>query len=99
MEERNEEAIEFLQRLSDASAGRYYNSEVADLRRTFGQIVEELRHQYRLGFYPQDRQTGQFTSSIHSIRVEVARPDVIVRARRSYRMAGKSQIRQLAISA
>lgn len=88
---RNEDAIDFLQRLSDASAGRYYNSEVADLSRTFGQIVEELRHQYRLGFYPQDRQAGQSTSSLHSLRVEVARPDVVVRSRRSYRMAGKSQ--------
>lgn len=90
MEERNEDAIEFLERLSDASAGRYYNSEVADLRRTFGQIIEELRHQYRLGFYPQDAQPGQSTSSVHSLRVEVARRDVVVRSRRSYRLAGKS---------
>ncbi len=91
MEERNEDAIEFLERLSDASAGRYYNSEVADLRRTFGEIIEELRHQYRLGFYPQDGQPGQSTSRIHSLRVEVARRDVVVRSRRSYRVAGKSQ--------
>lgn len=91
IEDRNEDAIEFLERLSDASAGRYYNSEVADLRRTFGQIIEELRHQYRLGFYPQEGQPGQSSSSIHSLRVEVARRDVVVRSRRNYRVAGKSQ--------
>lgn len=91
IEQRNEVAIDFLERLSDASAGRYYNSEVANLKKTFELIVEELRHQYRLGFYPQNRPTDQSTSNIHSIRVEVARPDVVVRSRRSYRTAGKQQ--------
>jgi VWFA-related protein len=91
IEERNEEAMDFLRRLSEVSAGRYFDSEVSDLRRTFGQIVEELRHQYRLGFYPPDHPAG----SIHSIKVEVkieaARTDVVVRCRRSYRVAGELQ--------
>jgi VWFA-related protein len=91
IEERNEEAMEFLRRLSEVSAGRYFNSEVSDLKQTFGQIVEELRHQYRLGFYPPDHPAG----SIHTIKVEVgiqaARPDVVVRSRRSYRVAGEPQ--------
>ncbi|MBL8191825.1 MAG: VWA domain-containing protein [Acidobacteria bacterium] len=87
IEARNAEAIEFLQELSSVSAGRYFDSEVAKLKETFGQIVEELRHQYRLGFYPGDHAPG----SIHSLKVEVARPDVVVRSRRSYRVAGKSQ--------
>ena len=91
IEERNEEAIDFLRRLSEVSAGRYFSSEVSDLKRTFGQIVEELRHQYRLGFYPPDHPAG----SMHTIKVEVgieaARPDVVVRSRRSYRVAGELQ--------
>lgn len=87
IEERNADAIEFLQQLSSISAGRYFDSEVAKLKETFGQIVEELRHQYRLGFYPGDHAPG----SIHSLKVEVARPDVVVRSRRSYRVAGKSK--------
>lgn len=91
IEERNEEAIEFLQRLSDASAGRYFNSEVANLSRTFGEIIDELRHQYRLGFYPQERQSGQSANSLHSLRVDVARRDVVVRARRNYRLPTRSQ--------
>jgi VWFA-related protein len=91
IEERDEEAIDFLRRLSEVSAGRYFSSEVSDLKQTFGQIVEELRHQYRLGFYPPDHPAG----SIHTIKVEVgieaARPDVVVRSRRSYRVAGEPQ--------
>src|SRR5262245_10705391 len=62
IEERNEEAMNFLRRLSEVSAGRYFSSEVSDLKQTFGQIVEELRHQYRLGFYPPDHPAG----SIHN---------------------------------
>ncbi len=91
IEERNEEAIDFLRRLSEVSAGRYFSSEVSDLKQTFGQILEELRHQYRLGFYPPYHPAG----SVHAIKVEVginaARPDVVVRSRRSYRVAGELQ--------
>jgi len=63
MEERNEDAKDFLQRLSDVSAGRYYSSEIANLKKTFEQITEELRHQYRLGFYPQIIPQTAFTAS------------------------------------
>jgi Ca-activated chloride channel homolog len=91
IEERNEDAMEFLQRLSEVSAGRYFSSEVSNLKQTFRQIVEELRHQYRLGFYPPEHPAG----SIHTIKVEAgieaARPDVVVRSRRSYRVAGEPQ--------
>lgn len=85
--ERNQDAIEFLQELSDNSAGRYFNSEVADLKQTFGLIVEELRHQYRLSFYPPDN----VANGVHQIRVEVRRNDLVVRSRRSYRVTGKPQ--------
>jgi VWFA-related protein len=94
IEERNEEAMDFLRRLSEVSAGRYFISEVSDLKQTFGQIVEELRHQYRLGFYPPDHPAD----SIHNIKVEIgikaAHTDVVVRARRSYRVAGELQSEQ-----
>jgi VWFA-related protein len=91
IEERNEEATEFLRRSSEVSAGRYSSSEVSDLKQTFGQIVEELRHQYRLGFYQPDDPAG----STHTIKVEIgiegARPEVVVRSRRIYRVAGEPQ--------
>ena len=81
VETRNEQAISFLERLADVSAGRYYSSDVADLKKTFNLIAEELRHQYRLGFYPEN---SKIDGNRHTLRVEVNAHDAIVRARRSY---------------
>ena len=81
---RNERAQKFLTDLSEASAGRFFRSDVVDLNKTFNQIAEELRHQYRLGFYPDfSKADGQR----HSLRVEVTKADAVVRARRSYQAA------------
>ncbi len=80
-EQMNQEAAEFLEELSNISAGRFYRSEVKDLQKQFELIADELRHQYRLGFYPEgDRREG----TLHRLRVEVASTDAVVRARRSY---------------
>ncbi|MFN7945945.1 MAG: VWA domain-containing protein [Blastocatellia bacterium] len=81
-EQRNARAIDFLEELAEHSAGRFYRSDLTNLKKTFGLIADELRHQYRLGFYPDDAQPAD---SFHTLKVEVARPDVVVRARRSYR--------------
>jgi VWFA-related protein len=78
---RNEAAVDFLTRLADVSAGRFYNSEASNLKETFKLIAEELRHQYRLGFYPDN---STLDGQRHALRVEVTAPDAIVRARRSY---------------
>lgn len=78
----NERAEEFLRELAEASAGRYYRSEVTDLDQTFALIADELRHQYRLGFYPEDNRPDV----LHQLRVAVNRADVVVRARHSYRL-------------
>lgn len=81
VEKRNDEAVDFLTRLAEVSAGRYYSSEASDLNQTFRLIAEELRHQYRLGFYP-DRSKAD--GQRHMLRVEVTTPNAVVRARRSY---------------
>ena len=82
-EEKNLEAQEFLQKLSEVSAGRFYSSKNGKLKDTFATIVEELRFQYRLGFYPPEdtRDDKQ-----HELKVKVARSDVSVRTRASYRV-------------
>lgn len=80
-EERNEDAMDFLTKLSETSAGRFYNSKVSDLNTTFKLITEELRHQYRLGFYPD---VSKADGQRHTLRVEVSAPGAVVRARRSY---------------
>ena len=81
-EQREEEAAAYMEKLSDASAGRFYRSGVDDLKTTFSQVAEELRHQYLLGFYPQKE---KLDGKAHALRVEVSRSDVRVRARSSYR--------------
>lgn len=86
VERQNEIAIEFLEKLAGATAGRFYESESSKLKETFALIVDELRHQYRLGFYPSVEDSA---SATHSIRVKVSRPDIVVRARSSYRVSGR----------
>jgi VWFA-related protein len=85
VEMRNEKAVSFLERLAEVSAGRYYSSDTSDLKKTFNLIAEELRHQYRLGFYPDN---SKIDGKRHTLKVEVTAPDSIVRARRSYQAAG-----------
>ncbi len=81
-DERNESGAEFLARLSDVSAGRYYQSKKTDLKTTFALIAEELRNQYRLGFYPE---VVARDGRLHRLKVSVDKPDVAVRARSQYR--------------
>jgi Ca-activated chloride channel family protein len=84
-ERRGEFAIEFLTRLSQVSAGHFYASEQTDLKKTFILIADELRNQYRLGFYPDALARD---GSLHKLRVKVDKPEVAVRARTQYRAAG-----------
>ncbi len=81
IERKNREAVDFLEELSEVSAGRFYRSEVADLKKNFELIADELRHQYRIGFYPDGEKREGVT---HKLRVEVSRAEAVIRARRSY---------------
>jgi Ca-activated chloride channel homolog len=80
-ERQNQKAEEFLEELSNVSAGRFYNGEIGDLQKNFALIADELRHQYRIGFYPDgERREG----TTHRLRVEVSPAELAVRARRTY---------------
>jgi VWFA-related protein len=78
--ERGEDAVEFLTRLSEETSGRFYRSDVNDLKKNFDLIAEELRYQYRLGFYPE-----LADGNLHTLKVQVERTDIAVRARHQYR--------------
>ena len=67
--------------LADVTGGRFYEGETKTLKETFALIAEELRHQYRLGFYPEDLQRD---GSVHSLQVKVTLPNVSVRSRHEY---------------
>ncbi|HEX3100617.1 MAG TPA: VWA domain-containing protein [Pyrinomonadaceae bacterium] len=82
VEEQNLEASEFLQELSDMTAGRFYPTKNGKVKDRFAEIVDELRFQYRLGFYPPE-DNGQ--QPLHELKVKVSRPDAVVRSRGSYR--------------
>lgn len=81
----NEDAISYMSQMSELTAGRFYNDEDTDLRRTFAIIADELKKQYRIGFYPGD-ESSSGADTVHQIKVKVSRNDVAVRARATYRI-------------
>jgi Ca-activated chloride channel family protein len=80
------EAAALLQHIADESAGVFYRSQAADLKKTFARVAEELRHQYLLAFYPDP---SRVDGAQHLLKVVVSRPDLEVRARRSYQATGR----------
>jgi len=80
-EELNARAQDFMQRLSISTAGHFYESESGKLSKIFALIVDELRRQYRLGYYPPGEQGDD---AVHTIGVRVDRPNLMVRSRLKY---------------
>jgi len=78
---RQDEGIELMRKLAEVTGGRFYQGETKKLKDTFALIAEELRHQYRLGFYPDDLKRD---GTHHALLVKVNLPDVSVRSRREY---------------
>jgi hypothetical protein len=79
---REERAAQYLEEISELSAGRFYRSEVTKLDNAFKQISDELRSQYLIGFYPDK---SKLDGATHALAVTVSVADTIVRSRRSYR--------------
>jgi len=78
---RGAEGIELMEKLAEVTGGRFYEGETRKLKETFALIAEELRHQYRLGFYPEELKRDGTT---HALLVKVNLPNVSVRSRREY---------------
>jgi Ca-activated chloride channel family protein len=80
--ERLQKADDYMAGIAQKTGGRHYRvNDIADLEKTFGEVADELRRQYSLGYYPKIPLTkGQR----RQIRVSVRRPGVVVRARDSY---------------
>jgi Ca-activated chloride channel family protein len=79
----NERAIKSLQEMSETTGGRFYATDDGKMKKAFASIMEELRMQYRLGFYPPDEIGPE---RLYDLKVKVSRPDVVVRSRASYRV-------------
>ncbi|MGI8469437.1 MAG: VWA domain-containing protein [Pyrinomonadaceae bacterium] len=81
---KNENAKNYLSQMSELTAGRFYEDANTNLGKTFALIADELKKQYRIGFYPKDEIAAD--NAVHQIKVKVARNDVAVRARSTYRL-------------
>lgn len=79
---RLQQANLYMAEIAKRTGGRHYRvEEIKDLRKTFGQVANELRRQYSLGYYPKvPLRQGQR----RQLRVNVTRPGLVVRARDSY---------------
>lgn len=78
-----ERGQKYLQTLADNSGGRLFEADTTvNLDTAFAGIAEELRRQYSIGYYPDN--TGE-PGERRSIKIQVvARPNVVVRAKRNY---------------
>ena len=71
-----------LEEIVELTGGRVFTLHSADeIQLVFVEILNELRRQYALGYYPSDRRGD---GSWHRVRVRVARPGVLVRAHEGY---------------
>jgi Ca-activated chloride channel family protein len=69
-----------LRTMAQRSGGdRYRLKDANELADAFKNIADELHHQYLLGFVP-----AVYDGRVHEIEVRVKRPDVTIRARKSY---------------
>ena len=72
----------YLRLLANKTAGQFQFADRAkSLGLSFARIAEQLRQEYALGYYPKN-QTGH--GLMREIKVSVAVPDLVVRARKSY---------------
>jgi len=75
-------ANEYLQELADGSGGRRFQADsLQNMSYAFGNVAEELRRQYTIGYYPKrPPQAGQR----RQIKVRANEPNLAVKARDSY---------------
>ncbi|MCI0662046.1 MAG: VWA domain-containing protein [Acidobacteria bacterium] len=82
-------AASFLKDLALRSGSRTIDVETTtDLHKAFNTIAEELRKQYWLGYYPENTERD---GSYRRIKVNVDKPDIVIRSRQGYRAAQDSE--------
>ncbi len=75
-----EKPDEGLPKIAAATGGGYFELMSArDLASAFTRVVDELHHQYALGFAPE-----KLDGRMHDITVRLSRPDLVARARKRY---------------
>ena len=75
-------ATQYLRLLAEITGGHVeYSDSLKNLSRAFGRIALHLRQQYTLGYYPKNKAANGLQ---RQIKVHVAKPEVVVGARKSY---------------
>lgn len=76
-----------LRMMVEKTGGRYIDDPGgARMYQAFGEIVDELSHQYTIGYFPTpEKRDGKW----HKIRVEVSKPGIQVRTRQGYQAPKK----------
>jgi Ca-activated chloride channel homolog len=75
-QKKNEEAANFMEKLSEITGGRSYRKEINNLSEAFVTVTEELRKQYLIGFYPED---VNYNITKHQIKIKTDKKNVAVR--------------------
>jgi Ca-activated chloride channel homolog len=75
-QKKNEEAANFMAKMSDVTGGRSYKKEINNLNEAFNNITEELRKQYLIGFYPE---SDKYNVSEHQIKIKIDKKNAVVR--------------------
>lgn len=70
-----------LYRLLAETAGTWFAAPSGDLERIVARLESDLRRRYVVGFRPERLTFGKLR---HEVRIEIARPDLSVRARKTY---------------
>lgn len=73
---KNENAANFMEKMSDIAGGRSYRKEINNLSEAFMNITEELRKQYLIGFYPDD---ANYNIANHQIKIKTDKTNAVVR--------------------
>ena len=77
-----EQANRYLRDLAERTGAKKFQADsTSNLAYAFGNVAEELRRQYSLGYYPKNRTTDGMA---RELKVAVDVPQVVIRARKSY---------------
>lgn len=75
-QKKNEDAANFMGKLSEITGGRSYRKEINNLSEAFITITEELRKQYLIGFYPESE---NYDFSKHQLKIKIDQKNAVVR--------------------
>ena len=82
-QEERPDGKKILERISKETGGRMFEvSKKQPIGQIYGQIAEELRNQYSLGYTPQ--RAAASASGYHKIQVAATKKDLVVQARDGY---------------